>query len=87
MPTVIGYHDVKDKDHWLASPKREEFFGPLGVTNIGTFVDPQNPTRVGLLMDVPDMDAVMAAMETEGAAEAMAHDGVLAETLVILVEA
>jgi hypothetical protein len=87
MPTVIGYHDVKDKDHWLASPKREEFFGPLGVTNIRTFVDPQNPTRVGLLMDVPDMDAVMAAMETEAASEAMAHDGVVSETLVILVEA
>ena len=30
MPTVMAYHDVKDKDHWLASPKREEFFGPLG---------------------------------------------------------
>ena len=87
MPTVIGYHDVNDKDHWLASPKREEFFGPLGVTNIRTFVDPQNPTRVALLMDVPDMDAVMAAMETEAAAKAMAHDGVLPETLVILVEA
>ena len=87
MPTVISYHDVKDKDHWLASPKREEFFGPLGVTNIRTFVDPQNPARVGLLMDVPDMDSVMAAMETEAAAEAMAHDGVLPETLVILVEA
>ena len=87
MPTVIGYHDVKDKDHWLASAKREEFFGPLGVTNIRTFADPQNATRVGLLMDVPDMDAVMAAMETEAAAEAMAHDGVVPETLVILVEA
>ena len=87
MPTVIGYHDVKDKDHWLASPKREEFFGPLGVTNIRTFVDPQSPTRVGLLMDVPDLDAGMAAMETEAAAEAMAHDGVLPETLVILIEA
>jgi hypothetical protein len=87
MPTVIAYHDVKDKDHWLASPKREEFFGPLGVTDIRTFVDPQNTTRVGLLMDVPDMDAVMAAMETEAAAEAMAHDGVVPETLVILVEA
>ena len=87
MPTVFVYHDVKDKDHWLASPKREEFFGPLGVTDIRTFVDPQNPTRVGLLMDVPDMDAVMAAMETESAAEAMAHDGVVPETLVILVEA
>ena len=34
MPTVMAYHDVTDKSHWLASPKREEFFGPLGVTNI-----------------------------------------------------
>ena len=87
MPTVIAHHDVKDKDHWLASPKREEFFGPLGVTNIRTFVDPQNPTRVAVLMDVADMDAVMGAMETEAAAEAMAYDGVVAESLVILVEA
>ena len=87
MPTVLAYNDVNDKDHWLASPKREEFFGPLGVTNIRTFVDPENPTRVGLLMDVPDMDAVMTAMETEAAAEAMKYDGVLPETLVILVEA
>ena len=87
MPTVMAYHDVKDKDHWLASPKREEFFGPLGVTNIRTFVDPENPTRTGLVMDVPDMDAVMAAMETQAAADAMAYDGVLPETLVILVEA
>ena len=87
MPTVIAHHDVKDKDHWLASPKREEFFGPLGVTNIRTFVDPQNPTRVAVLMDVADMDAVMGAMETAAAAEAMAHDGVVPESLVILVEA
>ena len=87
MPTIIGYHDVKDTDHWLASPKREEFFGPLGVTNIRTFVDPENRTRVGLLMDVADMDAVMAAMETEAASDAMEYDGVLPETLVILVEA
>jgi hypothetical protein len=87
MPTVFAYHDVKDADHWRASPKREEFLGPLGVTNIRTFVDPQNPTRVGVLMDVPDMDAVMAAMETEAASEAMAHDGVVPETLVVLVEA
>lgn len=87
MPTVIGHHDVKDKEHWLASPKREEFFGPLGVTDIRTFVDPQNPTRVAVLMDVPDMDAVIAAMQTEAGAEAMAYDGVLADTLVILVEA
>ena len=87
MPTVIGYHDVKDQAHWLASPKREEVFGPLGVTNIRTFIDPQNSTRVAVLMDVADMDAVMAAMETQPMADAMAYDGVLPETLVLLVEA
>jgi hypothetical protein len=87
MPTVIAHHDVKDTDHWLASPKREEVFGPLGVTNIRTFVDPQKPTQVAVLMDVADMDAVMAAMQTKALADAMAHDGVLPETLVILVEA
>jgi hypothetical protein len=87
MPTVIAHHDVKDKDHWLASPKREEVFGPLGVTNIRTFIDPQNPTRVAVLMDVEDMDVVMGAMESEVMTDAMAHDGVLGETLVILVEA
>ena len=87
MPTIIGYHDVKDSAHWLASPKREEFFGPLGVTNIRTFVDPTNPTRVGVLMDVSDMDAVQAALQTPEAAAAMDHDGVIGETLVLLVEA
>ncbi len=87
MPTVIGYHHVKDIKHWLASPMREKFFGPLGVTGIRTFVDPQNPTRVAVLMQVPDMNKLKAAMSAPGAAEAMAHDGVLAETLVMLVEA
>jgi hypothetical protein len=87
VPTVIAHHDVTDKDHWLASPKREEVFGPLGVTNIRTFVDPQNPSRVAVLMDVADMDVVMAAMENETMAEAMKYDGVVPESLVILVEA
>ena len=36
--------------------------------------------------DVPDMDAVMNAVQTEDGADAMAHDGVLPETLVMLVE-
>jgi hypothetical protein len=83
---VIAHHDVTDTAHWLASPKREEFFGPLGVTNIRTFVDPQNPSHVAVLRDVPDMDAVMAAMQTDGATAAMDHDGVQADTLVLLVE-
>jgi hypothetical protein len=87
MPTIVAHHDIKDRDHWLASPKRKELFGPLGITNIRTFVDPQNSTRVAVLMDVPDMGALMSAMRSKAAADAMAYDGVLPETLVILVEA
>ncbi len=86
MPTLIGYHEIKDAQHWLSSPRREEIFGPLGITNIRTFVDPQNPTRAAVLMDVPDLDAFRAAMQTQAAADAMDHDGVLPETLVILLE-
>ena len=77
---------TKGSKHWLTSPKRKEFFGPLGVTNIRTFVDPQNPTRVAVMMDIPDMDAMMAAMQSKAAADAMAFDGVVPESLVILVE-
>jgi hypothetical protein len=39
------------------------------------------------MMDVPDMDALAAAMKSKAASEAMAFDGVVPESLVILVEA
>ena len=42
---------------------------------------------MAVLMDVADMDVLMGAMQSEEASRAMEHDGVLPETLVILVEA
>jgi hypothetical protein len=86
VPTVIGYHEIKDAQHWLSSPKREQLFGPIGITTIRTFVDPQNPTRAAVLMDVPDLDALQAVMQTQEARDAMEYDGVLPETLVMLLE-
>ena len=87
MPTIIGHHNItKDTKHWLSSPKRKELFGALGISNIRTFVDPQNPKRVALMMDVPDMDKLSAMMQSKAAADAMAFDGVVPESLVILVE-
>ena len=87
MPTVMAHHDIsKDKADWLASPEREKLFGPLGITNIRTFASLDNPSRVAVVMDVPDMDALMAAMQSEAAGAAMAHDGVVPESLVLLVE-
>jgi hypothetical protein len=87
MPTVLAHHSItKGAEHWLSSPKREEIFGPLGVTNIRTFVDPQDPTQVALVMDVADLDRMMAVMETPEAAAAMDHDGVDPSSLRILLE-
>lgn len=86
MPTIVVSHEVTDTEHWLASPKREEVFGPFGVTNIRTFVNPDDPKKVAVMMDVPDLEAVLASLENPEMAAAMAHDGVLPETMVMHVE-
>ena len=85
MPTLLVFHEVDDVDHWLASPKREEFFGPLGMT-VRTFRDPEGSNRVGLIVEVPSIEAWQAALQTDAAAEAMKYDGVRPETIVGLVE-
>ena len=85
MATVIAFHEVDDVDHWLSSPRREEVFGNLGIT-ARTFVDPAKTNRVGLILEVPDMDALQQFMESGTAADAMKFDGVRPETLVMLVE-
>lgn len=86
METLIGFHEVDDVEHWLASPKREEYFGPLGIT-VRTFRDTAGSNRVALIVEVPDRATFDAAMQAPGAAEAMQHDGVRPETLVVLAEA
>jgi hypothetical protein len=85
MATMIVFHEVDDVDHWLASPKREEFFGLMGMT-ARTFTDPEQTNRVGLIVEAPDSDTFRRALESKEAAEAMQHDGVRPETVVMLVE-
>ncbi len=85
MPTVLAVHEVDDVDRWLSSPKREEFFGPTGVT-VRAFRDPSGSNRVGLIMEVPDMAVLQDLLESDEAAAAMEHDGVRPETLLILEE-
>jgi hypothetical protein len=86
MPRVHASHEVKDVKHWVSSPKREEVFGPLGITEIKTYIDPQGSNRVGLTMNVPDMDAAMALMQSQEGIDAMEYDGVMPETMVLLIE-
>jgi hypothetical protein len=85
MPTILIFHEVDDVEHWLSSSKREEVFGPLGIT-VRTFIDPAKSRRVGLIAEVPDMETFQKVMESEAAAEAMKFDGVRPKTVLTLVE-
>ena len=87
MATLLVTHEVDDVDHWAASPKREELFGPMGIS-VRTFKDPGNPNRVGVIFDgVSDLESFQQSLQTDEAAEAMKYDGVRPETIVTLVEA
>ena len=60
--------------------------GTLGIT-VRTFVGDPGSKTVGLIAEIPDLDAWRAMMESEAGAEAMKYDGVKPETLVILLKA
>lgn len=83
MATYLIMHEVDDVDRWWNSPKRDEVFGALGITT-RTFRDPEGSNRVGLLAEIPDMDAFNEFMQSDAAAEAIRHDGVRAETILVL---
>jgi hypothetical protein len=85
MPKLIATHEVDDVAHWLASPKRAEVFASV-AKDIRTYVDPSNPNRVGVSMDVDDMNAFEAVIKSEAGAAAMKYDGVRPETLVVFIE-
>jgi len=85
MTTLIITHEVDDVDHWRRSTRREDYFGPLGIT-ARPFVDPDGSTQVGLIVECPSLEAFQEALQGQGAADAMTFDGVHPDTLRMLVE-
>ncbi len=86
MATYVITHEVDDVEHWLSSPKREELFGSMGIT-VRTFRDSGGSNKTALIAEIPDMEAFQEVMRSEAAADAMKHDGVNPETLLIFSEA
>lgn len=85
MTTLIAFHAVDDVPHWLASTKRDEAFASVGAT-VRTFVDPEGSKNVGVIIDAPDVDALMAMLQSPLGAESMAADGVHPDTIVMLTQ-
>jgi antibiotic biosynthesis monooxygenase (ABM) superfamily enzyme len=85
MITLMVFHEVDDVDHWLASPKRQELFGPRGI-KVRTFRDPHGSNRIGLIVETPDLATWHETLLTDEALEAMKYDGVRRDTILELVE-
>lgn len=79
--TIAITHDVKDGDHWLAAwqaePGRADNFAQHGVANVRVFQNPEKSKEVGLVVDVSDMEAFQAYLNSEEGTKAKAEDGVV----------
>jgi len=76
-------HEVEDVDFWLASPRRKDFFGPLGVRH-ANFIDPLGSNLVGMIIQVPDMATLLANINSAENVAAMNQDRVIRSTIRIL---
>ena len=86
MINIIGTHEVADRARWLASPKRAEVFGAMGI-KIQTFIDAAAPTKCGVLYEIPDdkLEAFQIFMASPAGKEAAERDGVHLNTLQVFI--
>lgn len=79
--TVAITHSVKDADHWLAAwqgeNSRRQMFAQHGAPNVRVFQSPDHPNQIELVVDVADMDAFQAFLNSDEGAAAKAEDGVI----------
>lgn len=84
--TLLGLaHEVKDFDHWWAAwqgpDSRHQLFARHGAPKVRVLQDQNNPRQIELLVEVTDMNAFMAFLNSPEGAQAKAEDGVKDGTL------
>lgn len=63
MPTIVVRHKVGDIDAWLNGHQdRLELFAPA-VSGLKTFQDKDDPKSVVLILEVTDVDALVAIIQ------------------------
>lgn len=88
--TLTITHEVRDFDHWFAAwqggDSRHALFAQHGAPRVRTFQDPDNPDSIGLVIDVADMGALQALLDSPAGAQAKAEDGVIDATMRVYTE-
>ncbi|MDH3745856.1 MAG: DUF4440 domain-containing protein [Acidobacteriota bacterium] len=86
--TLMGTHEVEDAAKWLAAwqgeDSRRALFAEHGAPHVSVFQSPDNPNLTGLLIQVSDMEALQALLDSEEGRAAAAEDGVKFDTLRLL---
>jgi ketosteroid isomerase-like protein len=82
---MIATHEVTDAAKWLAAwqgpGSRHELFAQHGAPNVRVFQSPDNPNLTGLLIEVADMQALEAMLNSPEGVAAATEDGVKRSTL------
>jgi ketosteroid isomerase-like protein len=80
-PNVLVTHKVKDGDHWVAAWSGEEsrhgFFAKNGAPKVDVFRSADDPNYTALAIQVTDMAAFQAMLESDEVAAAKRTDGVI----------
>ncbi len=88
--TVLATHEVNDPAHWRAAwqgpNSRHQMFAQHGAPNVRLYQSSSNPRLTGLLIEVSDMDAFQAMLNSPEGAAAKRADGVRDPTLRIFME-
>ena len=88
--TMIFTHQVGDADVWLAAwlgePSRKDDFAEHGVPSARVFQSMEDPDLVGLLVEVADMDALQAWLDSPEGDAAKAEDTVKNATIHVFSE-
>ena len=90
MTTLMIFHEVEDGNVWANAWKkgpgsRHELFAKIGM-KCRNFRDPNNPDSVGILAEVPDMDAFRALLDSDEGKKAMSEDRLKLETMKVIEE-
>ena len=84
MPRVVFTHAVSDVDLWVSKhSERVQAFSPWG-SNVVDHVNADGSKSVGVSVDVHDMDAMQAAMQTAEMDAAKEAHGVLEPVMVFV---
>ena len=84
MPTVVVRHKVGDFETWLKGHEdRAKLFAPA-VSSFKTFQDQDDPKSVILVLEVTDMDKLVAVMTDPNVQEAKDRHTVLDPILLSL---